>query len=50
LKNSTIGSPKVLIADTIKGKGVQQLENDPLCHVKSLSQDEVAQYLESRYE
>ncbi len=28
--------PKVLIANTIKGKGVECLENDPLCHVKSL--------------
>jgi len=32
--------PKVLIADTVKGKGVTMLENDPLCHVKSLSKDE----------
>ena len=32
--------PKVLIADTVKGKGVAMLENDPLCHVKSLSKDE----------
>jgi|TARA_B100001971_G_C18192692_1_gene539583 transketolase len=32
--------PKILIADTVKGKGVSMLENDPLCHVKSLSKDE----------
>ena len=32
--------PRILIADTVKGKGVTMLENDPLCHVKSLSKDE----------
>lgn len=36
LKNREYYSPKVLIANTIKGKGVKHLENDPLCHVKSL--------------
>jgi len=33
--------PTVLIADTRKGKGVPQLEGNPLCHVKSLKADEV---------
>jgi len=33
--------PKVLIANTRKGKGVPQLENDPLCHIKSLKENEV---------
>ena len=32
--------PKVLIADTIKGKGVAQLERDTLCHLRSLTADE----------
>ena len=33
--------PKVLIAHTIKGKGVPELENDPLCHIRSLSKEEI---------
>ena len=37
--------PMVLIADTIKGKGVAELENDPLCHIKSLSADKVDELL-----
>lgn len=46
LKSNNTGKPKVLIADTIKGKGVKRLEGDPLCHVKSLSKDEVGKILE----
>lgn len=34
--NSNIDKPKVLIANTIKGKGVPELECDVLCHVKCL--------------
>lgn len=41
LKNYRGKKPVVLIADTIKGKGVSILENDPLCHVKSLNHKEV---------
>lgn len=33
--------PKVLIADTIKGKGVPRLEIDPLSHIKNLRPEEV---------
>lgn len=33
--------PKLVIADTVKGKGVPILERDPLCHVKALSENEV---------
>lgn len=33
--------PKVLIANTVKGKGVSQLEKDPLCHIKSLNAHDV---------
>lgn len=39
--------PRVLIADTIKGKGVCDLENDPLCHVKSLPYDQIEKILGS---
>jgi transketolase len=38
---STSGKPKAVIADTIKGKGIKKLEDHPLCHILSLSQDEV---------
>lgn len=33
--------PKVLIANTIKGKGIPSLENNPLCHIKNLSCEEI---------
>ncbi len=41
LKDAAGGKPKLLIADTIKGKGVARLETDSLSHVKNLSLDEV---------
>ena len=46
LKESIHGEskqPVVVIADTIKGKGVASLEGDSLCHVLSLSASEIAQ-------
>ena len=43
-KNS---KPKVLLANTRKGMGIRQLEDDPLCHVKSLKPDEIDDILES---
>lgn len=42
--------PTVLIANTKKGKGVKQLENDPLCHVKSLKSEEIEDILKNYYE
>ena len=41
LKKDKNNKPKVLIADTIKGKGVARLEADPLCHIKNLGPEEV---------
>lgn len=41
LKASKNGKPKLLIADTVKGKGVPHLETDPLCHIKNLSAEEI---------
>ncbi|MBM4065400.1 MAG: transketolase [Planctomycetes bacterium] len=41
LKKDESNQPKVLIADTIKGKGVPRLENDSLCHIKALKEDEI---------
>jgi len=40
------GSPVVLIANTIKGKGVPSLETDSLSHVKNLKAEEVDAILE----
>lgn len=39
-KMSKNGHPKVLIADTIKGKGIPRLETDSLSHIKNLSKEE----------
>jgi len=46
LKKDDSRQPKVLIANTCKGKGVPQLENDPLCHVKSLTAQEIDSILQ----
>lgn len=42
LKHRKAGSqPAVLIADTVKGKGVQELESDTLCHIRTLNHEEI---------
>jgi transketolase len=41
LKEERNQRPKLLIAHTVKGKGVLSLENDPLCHIKSLKPIEI---------
>ncbi len=42
LKNNNSSSqPKVLIANTHKGKGIPELENDHLCHVKTLKAEKI---------
>jgi transketolase len=35
------GRPAVLIADTVKGKGVPELEQDVLCHIRTLTHEEI---------
>jgi transketolase len=35
------GRPAVLIADTVKGRGVTELENDTLCHLRTLTPEEI---------
>lgn len=45
IRKYTFGKPCVLIANTVKGKGVPRLEKDPLCHIKSLSVEEIDQLL-----
>ena len=44
-KEVTTVKPKVIIANTVKGKGVPRLEKDSLCHIKSLSIEEIDQLL-----
>ena len=46
LKEEKGNQPKVLIANTIKGKGVLQLEKDVLCHIQSLNDEEVKAAIE----
>jgi len=38
-------APGVLIANTVKGKGVLSLEDDPLCHVRSLRPEYIEEIL-----
>ena len=45
IKKASFGVPNVIIANTVKGKGVPRLEADPLCHIKSLSVEEIDQLL-----
>jgi len=45
-KTSRNGNPKVVIADTVKGKGVPILETDALSHIKSLNAEELESALE----
>ncbi|MFH1576688.1 MAG: transketolase [Candidatus Margulisiibacteriota bacterium] len=46
LKEMRRNKPKVVIADTLKGKGVPRLENDPLSHIRVLDKSEVESLLE----
>jgi transketolase len=39
-KNEKCKKPKVIIADTIQGKGISFIENDPIWHVRSLSTEQ----------
>jgi transketolase len=41
LKEEKDNYPKVLLANTIKGKGVPQLEHNALCHIRVLKEDEI---------
>jgi len=45
IKRETSDKPKVIIANTVKGKGVPRLETDSLCHIKALSTEEIDQLL-----
>ncbi len=41
LKNDKSNKPKVLIANTVKGKGVPGLETDSLCHIRNIRPEEI---------
>ncbi|MCX5815278.1 MAG: transketolase [Proteobacteria bacterium] len=41
LKSEEKGLPKALIANTVKGKGVPNLEVDPLSHIKNIRPDDI---------
>ncbi len=45
LKQDGSAGPKVLIANTVKGKGVPRLEADSLCHIRALKTEEIDQLL-----
>lgn len=45
VKEDTTDKPKLIIANTVKGKGVPRLETDSLCHIKALSTEEIDQLL-----
>lgn len=45
-KEEKTDRPRAIVAETIKGKGVRQLENDPLCHIKSLKEEEALKAIE----
>ena len=45
LKTERNLKPKLLIANTIKGKGIPSLEADPLCHIKNLKPAEIDKIL-----
>lgn len=46
LKNEPNGKPSILIAETVKGKGVPKLETDANCHFRNVSAVEVARLIE----
>ncbi|OGV65344.1 MAG: transketolase [Lentisphaerae bacterium RIFOXYA12_FULL_48_11] len=48
LLNQRNGRPSVIIADTIKARGILQWENDELCHIRSLKAEEVKRLLKEK--
>lgn len=41
VKSDRNGKPKLIVANTIKGRGVPSLETDSLCHIRSLKPEQV---------
>lgn len=46
IKEDNNDKPKLLIANTVKGKGVPSLENDPLSHIKNIKPEEIDKAIE----
>jgi transketolase len=46
LKAERRGAPKVVISHSVKGRGVAELEGDPISHVRVLSPDAIDRILE----
>lgn len=42
--------PKVVISYSVKGRGVPELESDPLCHVRNIKPDRIRQLIRSQDE
>lgn len=45
--SSSSGKPKIIIADTVKGKGIPSLETDPLSHIRTVKKEEIQKILET---
>jgi len=45
IPRNTSGKPLFIIAHTVKGKGVDSLERNPLCHVATVSPEEIEKLL-----
>ncbi|MBF0318518.1 MAG: transketolase [Nitrospirae bacterium] len=45
-KEAPTGKPSLLVADTIKGKGIQELETDPLSHTKNINPKDIELHIE----
>jgi hypothetical protein len=40
--------PSILVAETVKGKGVRKLEEDVLCHIRNVSAADVERLVTER--
>jgi transketolase len=47
IKENEINCPNVLIADTVKGKGIPKIESDGLCHIKSFKKEEIVEIIKN---
>ncbi|RPJ08158.1 MAG: transketolase [Spirochaetaceae bacterium] len=45
LKHEESRFPRVVIANTIKGKGIPALENDSLCHIKNVPPEQIGEII-----
>ncbi len=45
--SSSSGKPQIIIADTVKGKGIPSLETDPLSHIRTVKKEDIEKILET---